>query len=461
MLYDNIWHICSVKELFIVSTMACFRIFVNSLLFCLVLCFSANATEIGDKTRKPDRYQIGSQYLAYPRPAYGIPKLTATPKGYVPFHMEHYGRHGSRWLLTDAVYDRPVEALRKAHDNGKLTSRGELLLTQLSKIAHDSKGRIGELTPLGHRQHREIARRMTRNFPEIFVPGTHVDAKSTVVIRCILSMANEIAELQMICPELIVTCDASRTTQKILAYNSTDTVAKKLGQEAEKRYGDPFGEKYTDHTSFMAKVFNDLQFVADSLDGKKVFTDVFDIAVNVQSHDDQPDLYDLFTAEELYNEWLGRNVDWYLTAGNTSLTNNRVPYNQRVLLRNIIESADTAMISPRLSANLRFGHESILLPLSILMELNNNAVDLTDLDRLASVWRNYEIFPMGSNIQIIFYRPRKNAVLTPDEVLVKVLLNEEEVTLPVKSFKGPYYKWSDLRDYYMEKLNGFSSRFSE
>ncbi len=375
--------------------------------------------------------------------------------------MEHYGRHGSRWLLTEAVYDRPVEALRKARENGKLTPRGELLFIQLSKIADDSKGRIGELTPLGHRQHREIARRMVRNFPEIFVPGTHVDAKSTVIIRCILSMANEIAELQKICPELVVTCDASRTTQKILAYNSTDTIAKKLGQEAEKRYGEPFGEKHADHTAFIAKVFNDPQFVADSLDGRKVFTDVFDIAVNVQSHDDQPDLYDLFTQEELYNEWLGRNVDWYLTAGNTSLTNNRVPYNQRVLLRNIIESADTALVSPRLSANLRFGHESILLPLSILMELNDCAVDLTDLESLADVWHNYEIFPMGSNIQMVFYRPAVHVALTPDEVLVKVLLNEEEARLPLKPVKGPYYKWADLRDYYMKKLDAFSTRFSE
>ena len=151
---------------------------------------------------KIDKYQAGSQYLAYPRPAYGLPKLTKAPKGYVPFHMEHYGRHGSRWLLRDKSYDRPVENLEKAAAQGKLTPRGELLLKQLKEIQAASKSRVGELTPLGHRQHREIARRMTENFPEIFVPGTHVDAKSTVIIRCILSMANEIAELQKICPEL-------------------------------------------------------------------------------------------------------------------------------------------------------------------------------------------------------------------------------------------------------------------
>lgn len=80
---------------------------------------------------------------------------------------------------------------------------------------------------------------------------------------------------------------------------------------------------------------------------------------------------------------------------------------------------------------------------------------------LAEHWRNYEIFPMGSNIQMIFYRPAKKAAYTPDEVLVKVLLNEQEVTLPVKAVSGPYYRWKDLRDLYMSKLDGFSSRFTE
>lgn len=432
-----------------------------SILLALSLTASVCAATIKERTDMPDRYQVGSQYLAYPRPAYGMPKLTDAPKGYVPFHIEHYGRHGSRWLLKDGDYDRPVEALQKAKANGKLTPRGEQLLGQLSKIAADSKGRVGELTPLGHRQHRDIARRMTENFPEIFVPGTHVDAKSTVIIRCILSMANEIAELQRICPELIVTCDASRTTQKILAYNSTDSVAKKLGREAEKRYEYLYDDKYSDHSAFISKIFNDPKFVADSLDEKKIFTDIFEITTNAQSHDDQPDLYDIFTTEELNNEWLAQNAGWYLSAGNTSITNNRVPYNQRVLLRNIIESADTAMVSPRLSANLRFGHESIVLPLTILMELDGNDYDTTDVENIASHWRNYEIFPMGSNIQIVFYRPVGNPSLSPDEVLVKVLLNEKEVTLPLDPVSGPYYKWSDMRDLYMSKLDGFSTRFTE
>ena len=302
---------------------------------------------------------------------------------------------------------------------------------------------------------------MVANFPEVFTPGTHVDAKSTVVIRCILSMANEIAEMQTLCPELIITCDASRTTQKILAYNSTDTVAKKLGRAAEKKYGKEYAKSLPKPEAFFNKIFTDRKFVTDSLDDMEVFHNIFDVAVNTQSHDNQKSMYDIFTPEELHNEWLANNADWYLSAGNTPLTKNRVPYNQRVLLRNIIESADTAMISPRQSVNLRFGHESILLPLSVLMELNNAAYETTDLTTLADNWRNYEIFPMGSNIQMIFYRPENDKTISPDNVLVKVLLNEAEASLPIVPVQGSYYRWNDLRQYYMKKLDAFPSLFNE
>lgn len=425
----------------------------------ILMGFIFNASAQNGQKKYADRYQAGSQYLAYPVPNYGIPLLSPTPEGYVPFHMEHYGRHGSRWRLSAKDYDTTLSKLQRAYDAGKLTPEGIALYEQVKILAQDSKGRLGELTPLGHRQHRGIARRMAANFPEIFSDSTYLDAKSTVVIRCILSMANEVSEFEKMFPGMKTKMDASRTTQSILAYNSNDTVAKNLSNAAYV-YVDEFAETLPRPEAFYNRIFNDRKYVKDSI-GDKIFNRVFDLAVNMQSHDDYPSLFDYFTEEEIQNEWLYKNADWYITAGNTPLTKNRVPYNQRVLLRNIIESADTAMSSPKISANLRFGHESILLPLSVLMELNNAAYETTDLSTLAENWRNFEIFPMGSNIQIVFYRPVKEENVEPEEILVKVLLNEAEAKLPVAPVQGNYYRWMDLRKHYMDKLDGFSTRFEE
>lgn len=394
--------------------------------------------------------QATGNYLAYPIPEKGVPQLSPAPKGYVPFHMEHYGRHGSRWRINPSEYENALEVMQKAHDNGKLTPRGEELFEEISVIVNDSKNRLGELTPLGHRQHRGIANRMAQNFPEIFNDSTLLDTKSTHVIRCILSMANEVAEMQKLFPNIPITMDASQTTQNILNYNDLDTISWQLYNAAQP-YLEAFRESLPKPDAFFDKVFTDRQFVRDSIGEAKAFKGVYDLAINVQSHDNYAPFLDVFTEEELLNEWKSRNARWYLMFGNTPLTNNRTFYNQRYLLKNIIESADTALMSPKVSANLRFGHDTMLMPLGILMELDDLAYETNDLSTVADNWRDFEIFPMAGNIQIVFYRPEKKNY-KPEDVLVKVMLNENEVTLPVKPVKGKYYRWTELRDYYLDKL---------
>ena len=51
-----------------------------------------------------------------------------------------------------------------------------------------------------------------------------------------------------------------------------------------------------------------------------------------------------------------------------------------------------------------------------------------------------------------FYRNHQD-----NDILVKALLNEHEVTMPVTTDKAPYYHWDDVKRYYTEKLNRFSS----
>ena len=62
---------------------------------------------------KANKYLSGSQYLDYNRRLPDKP-LTPAPKGYEPFYMSHYGRHGSRWLISDNSYTGPRDVLREA-----------------------------------------------------------------------------------------------------------------------------------------------------------------------------------------------------------------------------------------------------------------------------------------------------------------------------------------------------------
>lgn len=422
------------------------NLLLSSLVALALPAFAVTPTE--------DIRKMASNYYAYPYPANPLPELTEAPAGYVPFHMEHYGRHGSRWHIGKNAYNKPVDLLLPAERNGKLTPRGKELLNQLRKIQNDAEGRDGELTQVGADQHRGIAKRMYANFPEIFADSARIDARSSVVIRCILSMDNELQELKATNPNLRITSDASAKDMIYIAEEALegiDTAYFKAYNNYTKDVLKDFHKNHPDSYDFLKVIVNDEQFAKDSLNASSLLHYLFNIAANAQSHYDMPAPYDIFTEEEIANRWLYNNARWFLSDGNTRYNGNLQPYTQQNLLRNIIESADTAINNGGNGANMRFGHEVIVLPFTALLELDDFGKEINDLEEVAAQWNNYDIFPMGCNIQMIFYRP-ENEKATPDNVLVKILLNEKECRLPVSTDKAPYYSWADLRQYYVDKL---------
>ena len=64
-------------------------------------------------------------------------------------------------------------------------------------------------------------------------------------------------------------------------------------------------------------------------------------------------------------------------------------------------------------------------------------------------WINYKVYPMACNLQFVFYHSGKRG----EPILFKLLLNEDEAALPdLKPVAGPYYKWSDFRDFFLKKM---------
>lgn len=395
--------------------------------------------------------ELSAQYYAYPYTDSPAPALTPTPDGYEPFHIEHYGRHGSRWLIDQRDYEYPLAELEKAERNGYLTPLGKETLQLLRDIADKEQGRREELTDMGALQHQLIGERMVGNFPQVFAPGSTVNAKSTIVIRCILSMVNELNAISRLAPGAKVLSDASNADMHYM--NFDDTTGVKIRKAVKKKELKKFQAKYPEKGEFLNRLISNQKFIHDSIDNSRVERRLWRVLSNMQSHIGMPWLTDrVFTREEQRGQWMRSNASWFVDAGNSKLTKNRAQYSQRHLLRNFIESADTAVTSPRVSANLRFGHDGMLLPLTVLMEINDYGREINSLDELEqSRWYCHDIIPMAANIQMIFYRPTGST--DPGDVLVKVLLNENETVLPATPVSGPYYRWKDLRTYYLDKLN--------
>ena len=419
-----------------------------SAVLCLIIIpfISASAQQTRTEIAKDQRL-AAANYRDYPTPTKA---LTPAPAGYQPFYISHYGRHGSRWLIGPNAFDKPYAALTKADSLGKLTPRGREVLASVKAMRDNGRSREGELTPLGAEQHRAIAKRMYEHFPQVFAGKTHVDARSTVVIRCILSMENELLQLAALNPQLTFTHDASYHDMYFM--NDQESPFNKLrNTQAVKDSLKAFNERHNDFTHMLRTVFNDTAY-ANRMAKTDLAFRLWNMCIDLDNtelrHHFKP-LYDLFSPDETYNAWLQNNAYWYCASGPNKITNGAGMYMQANLLRRFLADADSCVQLQHPGAQLRFAHESTVLPFVCLLNINGFGNPRSGLDNLDKEgWASYRVFPMACNVQFIFYRSAKH-----NDILVKILLNEEEATLPVKTDCAPYYHWNDVRAYMQHLLS--------
>ncbi|MBQ0120479.1 MAG: histidine acid phosphatase [Bacteroidales bacterium] len=415
-----------------------------SLIIAAAACVAAMAITPQEKIATRLNHSA-SNHCIYPETH--LPQLTPAPAGYEAFYIDHYGRHGSRWLSRASAYQRPVDVLRKAHHDGVLTEQGERLLTTLQNVLAASANRAGELSDKGAEQHQRIAERMFNNFPTVFAGDAVIDARSTVVIRCILSMQNATTTLRSLNPSLRITTDASYHDMYYMGYgHGEDTLATKVSART-KLISDSLYAAHVQPERFVKQIFSHPDHI-DRPAAQRLMRDVFDIAGSLQGHHafENLDLFHLFTSDEIFEMWRLKNIEWYLYRANSPASANRMPFVARALAHDMIDKADAAIAAGKRGADLRFGHESVVLPLACLLEIDNINLSTSDLDNLHNEWQSYDIIPKACNIQMVFYR---NAA---GDILVKALYNEHEAQLPVETDMAPYYHWNDLKAYYKKKL---------
>lgn len=417
-------------------------------MFCMVLRAQTAAQEI-----RQNVLCTASNYMAYPGPIQQV--LTPAPQGMKPFYISHYGRHGSRFHSKPSMYNEPYLTLARADSLGKLSDLGREVMLRLDIIRKDAENRWGELTPLGVQQQKDIARRMMERFPEVFEGHTDIDARSTGVGRCILSMEYALMEMLQHNPDLNVHHNATHRDMDYLNLQDKKLMALKFNKPAKEWY-DRYVSQTAHHTHLMRELFADTLYANKHVNMVDLSVQLFLIAAIMQNTElgQHITLYDLFDYDESYRIWKIGNARWYIGWGAADVNGAVQPYAQRNLLRRLIDDADKVLSQPNTKVELRFGHETVLLPLICLLDINGYGFTTNDLEQLEpNGWINYRIFPMSCNLQLVFYRrsPKDRA----DDVLFKVLLNENEATLPLPTNQAPYYRWGDFRQYYLDKLERY------
>ena len=183
---------------------------VLTILSLVVLCLtvSAQQTNVLDQLKSDPRKSYGTDYPY----SFTTTPLTKAPRGYKPFYISHYGRHGSRYYWNAFLYREMDSLLTNAHRKHQLTPEGEKFYTKFEAAKEELSTGVSELTDLGWEQHQRIARTMYNNFPEVFKKGGNVLAIASLSGRCVISMSGFCQELVQCNPKIEIREQSSRFT---------------------------------------------------------------------------------------------------------------------------------------------------------------------------------------------------------------------------------------------------------
>lgn len=408
--------------------------------FCLGVNSQTTFEEIS-----ADLNKAGGVYLAYPKVE---AKQTPAPKGYKPFYVSHYGRHGSRYLLGDRDYNWIIKLMEKAETVNGLTPLGHDVLKRLNLVWEEAQGRAGDLTPLGVRQHQGIAERMSKNFPEVFRGQRNVSARSTVVYRCAMSMVAFGDRLKGLNPQLNMSYEMSDKYMSYLNYHSDRSNAFTHGKTGPwvEEYR-KFEEAQVQPNRLVNSLFSNADFIRCEVNPNELMWGLYWIAVDMQDMETPVSFFDLFTAKEMFDLWQCVNYRFYMGNANPLASNGIVMANAKSLVENILESADAAIKDRSIAATLRFGHDGNVIPLLALLQIENFDVAVAGPAEVYKHWCDFKATPMASNVQIVFFENKAG------DILVKFMHNENEVHVPVKTDQWPFYHWNDVKDYYQKRLS--------
>lgn len=409
-------------------------------IFCLGVKAQTTFEEIS-----ADLNKAGGVYLAYPTVE---TKQTPAPKGYKPFYVSHYGRHGSSYLLSDRDYQWIIQLMEKAETVNGLTPLGHDVLKRLNMVWEEAQGRAGDLTPLGVRQHQGIAERMSKNFPEVFRGKRHVSARSTVVYRCAMSMVAFGDRLKQLNPQLDMSYEMSEKYMSYLNYHSARSNAFTHGKKGPwvEEYR-KFEEAQVHPDRLVNTLFSNADFIRCEVNPSELMWGLYWIAVDMQDMETPVSFFDLFTAKEMFDLWQCVNYRFYMGNANPLASNGIVMANAKSLVENILESADAAIKDRSIAATLRFGHDGNVIPLLALLQIENFDVAVAGPAEVYKHWCDFKATPMASNVQIVFFENKAG------DILVKFMHNEKEVHVPVKTDQWPFYHWNDVKEYYQKRLS--------
>ena len=369
------------------------------------------------------------------------------PVGYQVCLINHVTRHGSRYPVSDKVNVSLINLLEAQRTNNNLTDSGEALLEMLLKQNKLYIGNWGRLTEVGYAQQCGIARRLIQEYgSDVFKSlVVWVDAKE----RCQQSCEAFLRQIVMTCPE----CANDKTVAVLPLHNSLlnffETNADYLEFKTHASWTiqfEDFKKEVLKNNRSIDRYLLDLSNVtlAERINFLVNLYSVVAIASDIPLSNN---LIPFVNEDDMRMGWIIQNAHQYMEKGPYAGFNQLQINISKPLLRNFIKTTDAGLMSNVPTSYLRFAHAETVIPFAALLGIPQASQVVSTPNDIAAAWKDYEVSPMAANIVWVICKNSDN------HFLVKMMLNEHDVSFPLESVNYPWYNWSEVRDYYLRLLN--------
>lgn len=420
---------------------------------------------------------------------------TSPPVGFKPVFVNYVGRHGARFMTKAGPDVEALRLLETAEGVGGLTEVGLRVGRMVRRLCAVGKGHYENISLLGAAEQEAIGQRMLRRYPTVFT-GKGLDVVVTYKVRTQQSAdaflkafagykgQRRSSRLADSLDAVLRFYDLSPAYQRYKKSEGVKTALDSLDRDrrtdetaaaiCERVFRPAFrsGLKPAEERRFAGNLY-DLYSVQFSL--VRETKDSMDLGIAFGT----PELAwaDFVAgAQDFLEKGPGRDPLGIQVRVAAPLLVDFVRRMDEVVERDGAAARGAAMGGAEASgaamdgaaaaptkggcdAVLRFTHAEAISPFATLLGISEASVPVSDIYDYSKHWRAGEIIPLSANVQWIVYSNGK-------EYLIKVLLNEREVHLPLRGLGetgaaragsageggGAFYRWEELRSYCMERL---------
>ncbi len=342
-----------------------------------------------------------------------------------PVYVARVARHGARYISSPKKLEKLKEAIAKASAAGSLTKDGRKFSALLKSVEDNTGSQWGRLSEVGCQEEVRLAEDLYSLLPGL-LNKARVNAISTYVPRVVMTMYQFNHELSALSSDINISAAEGREFSYLLRCFTADSAYSAYRDNGDwKKISERLMDSIVSPEPARRILGADPSITDHNL--RKLTLEMYDVLQSLTAFGMPAPTEEFMTAEDYRACWEVDNLEHYLR-------NTITPYSSLAgkatapLLARIIADADASLGSRliditmkganmksseapiRYDANFYFGHAETLMPLLSLMRLPGCYDDSGDYASLSDRWKDYEIVPLGANIDIIFLASRSQQI---------------------------------------------------